>query len=204
MEPVLVEFISESACLKGRFFPAVGIDNPPTLLFGPGWPANPEDFLGLGPLLSQRGVNMMEFYPRGLHQSEGTYTHSGAMQDIASALQWIGQINIQKQFKVDATNVVLGGFSNGGGLALAYTAQDSRIRRVVSMAGNDFGEFARQLHHDPAFAENIHRWLLSTRSPDGPAHFDPEIGEQDVTFIVYHTDHSFSNVRERLAADIAE
>jgi hypothetical protein len=37
-------------------------------MFVPGWPANPEDVLGLGPLLTQRGINMMEFYPRGMHQ----------------------------------------------------------------------------------------------------------------------------------------
>jgi hypothetical protein len=29
-------------------------------------------------------------------------------------------------------------------------------------------------------------------------------GAQKVTFIVYHTDHSFSNVRQRLMTDIAE
>jgi hypothetical protein len=37
-------------------------------MFVPGWPANPEDFLGLGPLLTQRGINVMEFYPKGMHQ----------------------------------------------------------------------------------------------------------------------------------------
>lgn len=257
MQPVQVEFSSQGSRLKGRFYPTTGIEHPHTLLFVPGWPADPEDFLGLGPLLAQRGINVMEFYPRGFHQSEGEYTHSGGLQDVASAWQWLGHQKIRKKFSIDPTKLLLGGYSNGGGLALAYAARDPNVRRVISVAGTEFTEFAHQLQHDPIFAENIRQWLLTTMAPDGPARFDlqvcgqelidhPEIfgarhnakkladrsilmfggwedqgptvdrhqlplyralksaGAQDVTFIVYHTDHSFSNVHKRLVADIAD
>jgi dipeptidyl aminopeptidase/acylaminoacyl peptidase len=260
MKPVSIEFISEDACVHGRFYavvPAVRSDKPVTLLLVPGWPANAEDFLGLGSLLSQQGVNVMEFYPRGLHTSEGIYTHSGALQDIGSAIRWLRQPDVQKQLKVDPDRFVLAGYSNGGGLAMVYATRDPSIQRVISIAGNDFGEFVRQVQHDAVFATGMRAWLFSTRAPEGPAHFDPEAGLQElighpdifglrenagkladrsilmfggwedegptienyqlpfyralkaagaekVTFIVYHTDHSFSNVYERLATDITE
>jgi hypothetical protein len=141
-------------------------------------------------------------------------------------------------------------------MAMAYAARDTSVRRVISIAGNDFGEFARELQRSAAFAEGFRRMLVSTRKPEGPASFDMEAGlkefvdRQDVyglrenaanladrsilliggwedeqitieqfilplyralrgagaakvTFLVYHTDHDFSNVRQRLASDIA-
>jgi hypothetical protein len=141
-------------------------------------------------------------------------------------------------------------------MAMAYAARDASVRRVISIAGNDHGEFARQTQRNAAFAEGIRRSMLSTRRPEGPAQFDYDAGlkelvvHQDiyglrenaahladrsilllggwedeqvtidqfllplyralrgagaakVTLLVYHTDHDFSNVRQRLAADIA-
>jgi pimeloyl-ACP methyl ester carboxylesterase len=217
----------------------------------------PEDFLGLAPILSQQGVNVLEFCPRGLPPSEGVYSHTKALKDIAAALQWLRQVDMQERLKVNTARIVLAGYSNGGGLALAYAAHDPSVRRVISFAGNDFGEFARQIQHDAVFAAGMRVWLLSTQVPEGPARFDldadlqdlmdhPDIfgarenaetladrsilifggwedqgptidqyqlplyralksaGAVDVTFIVYHTDHSFGNVRQRLASDVAE
>ena len=161
-----------------------------------------------------------------------------------------------QRFGVDATRLVLGGYSYGGGMAMAYAARDPSVRRVISIAGTDHGEFARELQRNAAFAEGIRGWLLSTRAPEGTARFDLDANEQelcahpevyglrenaasladrsilliggwedegptidqhqlplyralrgagaaDVTFHVYHADHSFSNVRQRLASDIA-
>jgi pimeloyl-ACP methyl ester carboxylesterase len=256
MEPVSIEFMSEGSCVRGRFFAAKKTHAVTTFLFVPGWPADPDDFLGLGPLLSQRGINMLEFAPRGLSPSDGVLTHSGTLQDIGSALQWLGQAEVQEHFGVDPARIVLGGYSYGGGMALAYASRDPAVRRVISIAGNDHGEFAREMQRNAAFAEGILAWLVSTRTPQGPARFDPEAGLQelidhpdiyglrenapkladrslllfggwedqgptvdqyllpfyralkragaaDVTFIVYHTDHSFRNVRQQLASDIA-
>jgi len=256
MEPVSVEFISEGACVRGRFFAAAGTAPATTLLLVPGWPGNPNDVLGLGALLAEQGINVCMFNPRGLHQSEGISSHANTLQDIGAALQWLRQADVQRRFGVDTTRLVLGGHSYGGGMAMAYAARDSSVRRVISIAGNDQGEFAREMQRNAAFAEGSRRMLLSTRSPEGPARFDFDAGlkelvdHQDVyglrenaanladrsilllggwedeqvtidqfllplyralrgagaakvTFLVYHTDHDFSNVRQQLASDIA-
>jgi uncharacterized protein len=257
MDPEIIEFIVEGEWVRGQFFQAIGEDHPATLLFVPGWPASPDDFLGLGPRLSQQGINLAEFSPRGLSPSGGTYSHPGALKDIAAALEWLRQPDVQARFKVDINRLVLTGYSNGGGLVLAYAARDPSVRHLISFAGNDFGEFIRQIQQDPDFAAGMRGRLLSTHVPDGPARFDldadlqeladhPDIfgarenadkladrslllfggwedqgptvdqyqlplyralkraGAADVTFIVYHTDHSFNNVLLRLAADVAE
>jgi len=255
MDPISIEFTGEGEIVRGRFFQAIGEDLPMTLLFVPGWPADAEDFLGLGPILSQQGINFMELYPRGLQASEGIYTHSGALKDIGAALQWLRQAGGQQQLRVNPGKIILGGYSNGGGLVMAYAARDPSVRTIISCAGNDFGEFTRQLESNVGMAKNIRDWLLSTQAPMGSARFDleaclqelianPDIfgikekadrladrailllggwedqgptideyqlplyralkkaGAVNVTFIVYHTDHSFGNVRQRLADDI--
>jgi len=257
VKPVSVEFVSEGARVRGRFFAAaVGRTPAATLLLFPGWPGDPDDVLGLGAPLAERGINVCMFNFRGLQQSEGIHSHAYTLQDIGTALHWLRQADVQRRFGVDTTRLALVGHCYGGGLAIAYAAQDPSVRRVVSIAGNDHGEFARELQRNPAFAEAIRRSMLSTRRPEGPAEFDYDAGikelidhqevyglrenaakltdrsilllggwedEQvtidqfllplyralrgagaaDVTFLVYHTDHEFSNVRQRLASDIA-
>jgi uncharacterized protein len=256
MEPVSIEFVNEGACVRGRFFAAVGTTPITTLLLFPGWPGDPNDVLGLGALLAERGINVCMFNPRGLQQSEGMHSHANIQQDIGAALRWLRQGDTQQRFRIDPNRLVLGGHCYGGGMALAYAARDPSVRRIISMAGNDHGEFAREIQRNPSFAEAIRRMMLSTRKPEGPANFDYDAGIKEliehqeiyglrenaanladrsilllggwedeqvtidqfllplyralkdadatkVTFLVYHTDHEFSNVRQQLASDIA-
>ena len=160
MQPVPIEFLSEGVCVRGRFFAAEGTHEPTTFLFVPGWPADPDDFLGLGPLLSQRGINMVQFAPRGLNPSDGILTHAGTLQDIRSAMQWLRQADVHKRFKVDPASLVLGGYSYGGGMALAYAARDPAVRRVISIAGMDHGELAREMQRNASFAAEIFPWVI--------------------------------------------
>lgn len=257
MDPVSIEFISEGARVRGKFFVAAGTAPKITLLLIPGWPGDPNDVLGLGTLLAEKGINTCMFNPRGLHQSEGFQTHPNTLKDIGSALHWLRQADVQKRFGVDTTRLVLGGHSYGGGIAMVYAARDASIRRVISIAGADFGELIREIQRNVAFAEEFRRGTLSSLRPEGPAQFDFDAGlkewgdHQDmyglrenavnladrsiiliggwedeqvtvdqfllplyralrgagaakVTFLVYHTDHGFANVCQRLASDIAE
>lgn len=255
VERLPVEFLSEGAVLRGRFFVAVGPAPATTLLLVPGWPGNPQDVLGLGALLAGQGVNVLVFNPRGLHNSEGIASFANTLEDIGAAWRWLQLPDVQQRFKIDTARLALGGHSYGGGMAMAYAARDPGVRRVISIAGNDHAEFIREFGRNAAFAETIRRVLLATRAPKGPARFDLEAdlrdlvehqdvyglvenapnlaarsilliggwddaqvtvdqyllplyralkraGAPDVTFLAYHDDHAFSQVRERLATDI--
>lgn len=256
MGSINFSFKSSGANLTGMFFPAQTAEEPITFLFIPGWPALLEDFLDLGPNLSKLGIHFMSFYPRGFHSSEGESSFSHTLEDIGSALRYLQQVDLQKQFHIDPSNIILGGYSFGGGMALAYAAQDPTIKQIISIAGTDHGEFVREMHRNATFASGIREFLLSTKAPAGPVRFNLEEGFQelydhqeifglrenastlaersilliggwddmnvtiedsllpfyrslkksggkDVTFIVYHTDHSFKFVLSELASDIA-
>jgi pimeloyl-ACP methyl ester carboxylesterase len=255
VKPVSIEFISAGACVRGHFFAAIGTTQGPTLLLLPGWPGEPDDVLGLGALLAEQGINVCMFNSRGILPSEGIHSHANTLKDIESALQWLRQQDVQKRFNLDPTRLTLGGHSYGGGMAMAYAAQDPSVQSVVSMAGNDHGVFAREMKQNAAFAKKMRNYMLSTHRTGGPAQFDYDFGINELidhqeiyglrenaaqlvdrsillfggwedeqvtvekilfplhralrdagarrlTFIVYHTDHNFSNVRPRLAADI--
>lgn len=144
----------------------------PTVLLLPGWPGNPEDVLGLGARLSARGMNAVMVLPRGMHQSEGTFSFHGSLEDIRAAFRWVHSPEIAQRFEVDTTAVLLCGDSWGGGMALAYAASDPSVRRVISIAGTDHGEFIRKFERDEAWASAVRGMLLSHRAPEGPIRFD--------------------------------
>jgi dipeptidyl aminopeptidase/acylaminoacyl peptidase len=180
VQPISIEFMSGGEYIRGQFYRSVNIDPIATLVLVPGWPGNPRDVIGLGALLAQQNVNVLMFNPRGLYQSEGTATFAHTLEDIAAALNWLRQADTRNRFGVDHQRLALGGHSYGGGMALAYTASDTSVRRVISIAGNDHGYWIRRVQKDSLFATNMRQSLLSTRVPEGPARFDLEATLQEI------------------------
>jgi uncharacterized protein len=251
-----IEIKSAGCLMRGQFYQA-GTGGPyPTLFLVPGFPGDPDDVLGLGALLGPTGINVLMVNPRGMQGSEGEQTFARSLEDIGAVLDWLEQPDVVRRFHIDPARVTLGGHSYGGGMAMSYAARDPRVRRVISIAGNDHGEFVREFQRNPVFAARIRTWFETLREPAGPARFNiddgirelaehqdvyglrenagrlagrailifggwedrgPTIdqyllpvyralkaaGGEDVTFIVYHTDHGFGNVRRRLADDVA-
>jgi dipeptidyl aminopeptidase/acylaminoacyl peptidase len=254
MQPFPINFTSGGEQVCGKFFKADG-RSLATLLLIPGWPGNPDDVLTLGSLLSPKGLNVMMFNPRGFWGSGGTNTNAKTLEDIGAGWKWLHREDVRERFSVDPNQLILGGYSYGGGMALAYAGRKTTIRQVISIAGNDHGELVRLMQQDSKIADQIRSFLKSTQTPEGPCRFDleyslqefrdhPEIfglkenaaslagrsillmggwedegvsaenillpfyralkaeGAIDVTFLMYHADHSFSSVRERMAEDI--
>jgi len=130
-------------------------------------------------------VNVCVFNPRGLHQSEGVNSFANTLQDIGAAWRWLRQPDTQRRLGVDPTRLCLGGHSYGGGMSMAYAAQDPSVRCLVSIAGTDHGELVREMVRDPADAESIRALLASSRHPDGPARLDLEASLEE---LVHHQD----------------
>jgi dienelactone hydrolase len=60
-----------------------------------------------------------------------------------------------KRHGIDPDRIILGGYSHGGGVALLYAADHPEVHRVFSIAGNDFGEWARRTSRDSVFSAAI-------------------------------------------------
>lgn len=256
--PVLVEIDSDGSAMKGRVFSSGRQAPGATVLLLHGWPGSSDDVLGLGALLSREGLNAVMFNPRGMHGSEGTASFAHAVADIGAAFAWLRQPAIARKFGIDTSRIVLAGHSWGGGLSLAYAARDPAVHRIISIAGNDYGEFIREYKRNAAFAAAIDTMLRPTMAPGGPVRYDPQAdgmvelsehidvyglrenaarladrdilliggwedrqvtveqyllpfyraltreGAANVTFLVYHDDHRFGRVRQRLAWDIRD
>lgn len=148
---------------------AAGPEPAATVLLVPGWGGGPTDVLGIGRALSEAGVSSVVLTPRGWHESEGVATFSNALGDIGTAWTWIRESG---RPELNPSDVVLGGHSWGGGMALAYAARDSSVRRVFSIAGTDHGQFIRQYQSDPEYAATLHQLLTESAAPQGPIRFD--------------------------------
>ncbi len=143
-----------------------------SILLVPGWGGGPTDVLGMAQFLSDHGVEAFVLAPRGWHDSEGEASFSNALEDIGSALTWVR--------KRATREVVLGGHSFGGGMVLAYAAQDPSVREIISVAGTDHGQLIRQYLSDPDFAAMLEPILASTAAPEGEIRFDVESTLQEL------------------------
>jgi len=138
-----ITFPSDGSAIRGWFF--AGPREPiATLLLLPPGDLDPTNVLDMGRLLPGLGVNVVTFAPRGMHGSEGVPSLANFIADIGAGLRWL-RGDGGKALRVDAERIAIGGHSLGGGLAMAYAIRDSTVSNVVSIAGNDLGEFARRL-----------------------------------------------------------
>jgi len=130
----------DTVLLKGKFYESKEEGFLPTLVLLPGFPGDENDVIGLGPRLSQFGVNVMMFNYSGTHKSQGRWGFKSVQADITAALKFLhNSININK-FGIDTTNIILGGHSYGGGMAMSFAIEHPEIDKVISIAGNDWGE----------------------------------------------------------------
>jgi pimeloyl-ACP methyl ester carboxylesterase len=163
-----IGFVSEGYKIQGKFYLATGEPVFPTVLLLRGLPGNEDDVLELGQRMSQCGINVLTFNYRGTHQSEGTYSLRGTLKDIRAAVEYLHQEGVIRKFRIDTGKLVVGGYSYGGGMALAYAASHPEIQRIFSIAGTDHGEFAREYNRNPAFAEMVDAMFKESESPTGP------------------------------------
>ena len=169
-----VEIFSDGATMRGRFFKAECGGPCPTLLIVPGQPGGTRDVLGLGIRLSSNEINVLMFNPRGHHQSDGIFTFHNTLDDIGAALAWLHNVVNIDRFAIDTSFIGIGGYSFGGGMALAYAARDSSVRSVFSLAGADHAEIIREYQRNTVFAEVVDEMLRAIQAPNGLVYFDIE------------------------------
>lgn len=166
-----IEFDCHGDMVRGVFHPAEEALSAPIVLLLRGFPpAGVDSPLGLA--LAQRHCHVLTFTYRGVLSSEGIVTLRNVQQDIQAAITFLQQGDILSQYSFDAGQLILGGVSFGGGMALSYAARHPEIRRIFALAGEDYGEFARDYQHKPEFAAMIDALFENLKSSPERVRFD--------------------------------
>lgn len=171
--------------LKGNFY-AVGEDGlSSTVILLQGFPGNEKDVLGIGQKLVQAGINALTFNFSGTHKSQGEFNFDNSQKDIEAAFEFIHQPENILKYKIDTAQIILGGYSYGGGMALTYAANHPEIREVFSIAGNDHGAFMREYNRNPEMKKMMDEMFEELKAQPERVRFAPggtpkEIAEMKV------------------------
>ena len=129
-------FESQGERLNAIAYEARGPGPHPTVILLHGFPGN-EKNLDLAQTFRRAGWNVIFFHYRGAWGSGGSFSFSGALEDVMAVTDAISQPEWARAHRVDRGRIALVGHSMGGFLALAATSLSPEIHCVVSIAGPD-------------------------------------------------------------------
>jgi alpha/beta superfamily hydrolase len=172
VQPVKVNLSSDGYQLNAQIFHSVSEKPVPTFILMHGYPGGEGDPLGLGKKLSASGINVFTFNCRGMWSSEGEFSFDNSMEDIGSAIGFLKRSENMNTYNIDTTNIVVGGWSFGGAMALTAAIYNPEIKRIISIAGADESVFGRKMLTDQNFREMFEKMLKETEYPNGPIKFN--------------------------------
>ena len=165
--PFGISFVHNTDKVQGWFYKAEGNGPFSTVILLQGAGGNDGDLFNLGINLAEEGYNAMTYNYPGAWRSEGLRTDKSALESIQSAINYVISKSTMQMFEVDTTDIILLGYSYGGGMALLGSALDNRVAKVISIAGGDLSIRAKELEEDPGFRQSFEQrvdYLLSNPS----------------------------------------
>jgi uncharacterized protein len=147
-----VHFQSHGDRLNGIVYVANGPGPHPTVVLLHGFPGN-EKNLDLAQSLRADGWNVLFFHYRGAWGSQGTYSFTHVVEDVAAATDFL-RANAGS-LRTDAGRIVLVGHSMGGFAALMAAAADDRIGCTAAITPADLGALADILEAQPEIARGL-------------------------------------------------
>lgn len=147
--PARISFIHQGNQISGWFYMADGEGPFPLIILLQGSVGQDGDVLGLGKNLSNAGFNVMTFNYPGTWKSEGIRTDAAALGSVQSAINFAKSGSSLNVFRNDTSDIILIGYSYGGGMALLGSVFDQSIKKVITIAAGDLSIFADKLEEDP-------------------------------------------------------
>lgn len=176
-----VTIVRNEINLDGRIFPVDGEGPFAVVMLLNGFPGNDRDVLGLGKKLKEAGIVSLTFNYSGTYGSGGEYSMEYTPIDIEAAFKFLLSPSSIKTYKLDTTNITLGGYSYGGGMSLTYAAKKPEIKRIFSIAGTDHGEFFREYFRNEGFASFIDGMFENLKAPNGSVNFEKGKMPKEIT-----------------------
>jgi len=147
--------------MNGILYLAQGKGPHATVLFLYGFPGSKKALkdlihswpnIDLAQAVRRAGFNALVFHYRGAWGSEGQFSRSHVLEDVAAALQWLRTPAVADSYRVNRRHLILVGHSMGGFAALYGAAADSEVRAVAALAPSDLGRRGERLKDPEAFA----------------------------------------------------
>jgi pimeloyl-ACP methyl ester carboxylesterase len=178
IQPIKINLNSNGNKLNADVYPGSSDKFIPTLILMHGFPGGEGDLFGLGKNLSPNGVNVLIFNNQGAWSSEGEFSFEACMQDVGSAINFLRQKDNIERFKIDTSNIIVGGYSNGAAMTLIAAVYNPEIKRIISIAGADESIILRKQLADSSFRIMFEQGLKQTAYPNGPIKFNPELHQK--------------------------
>jgi pimeloyl-ACP methyl ester carboxylesterase len=137
--------------MNGVLYVAQGKGPHVTVLLLHGFPGD-EKNADLAQAVRRAGFNALVFHYRGAWGSEGEYSRSHVLEDVAAALHWLRTPAVADSYRVNRRRLILVGHSLGGFAALYGAAADSEVRDIAALAPGDLGRRGERLKDPAAFA----------------------------------------------------
>lgn len=140
-------FTSSNEKMLGTFFLTSGIGPHPTVLLLHGFPGNEVNY-DIAHAVKRLGFNVMVFHYRGSWGSGGNFSFANGLEDVSSAIQFLGSDIALKDYRVDKEKIILVGHSFGGFAVLLNAVNYKKIKNIASLAGFNFGYFSQFAQQD--------------------------------------------------------
>jgi len=180
--PVNITIDRNGVQLIGKLFLSEGSDFLPTVILLHGFPGSESDVLGIGDKLALSGINSLTFNYSGTYKSEGKVSWDNMQLDIDAAFNFLHQSDNIIKFKIDTNKIYLGGWCNGGGMALTYAAYHPDVKVVFSIAPSDQTEFMKVYTSNPEIKKMIDQVHADLAFPKGHLRFNVGALPQEVAF----------------------
>jgi uncharacterized protein len=142
---------SHGAKMYAVIYIAAGEGPHPTVLLLHGFPGN-EKNLDLAYSIRRAGWNVLVPFYRGAWGSSGTFSATHMVEDAQTSIDFLGDAENAKKFRIDPNRIVLVGHSMGGFVAAYATAHEPRVFGVALISAANLGPAsARQRVNDPQF-----------------------------------------------------
>jgi pimeloyl-ACP methyl ester carboxylesterase len=156
-----LSFLSGGQILNGVGLLTSGRGPNPAVILLHGFPGYERNF-DLGHFYRRSGWNVFIFHYRGAWGSPGSFSFAHAIEDVASAIQFVCTPTSCEAHRTDPDRIVVMGHSFGGFAALMSAILDDRVKAVASLAGFSPGAFATTLTNESSitsatelFSENL-------------------------------------------------